>query len=257
MMMAARSPASKSASSSARVRGSAISLKSEYVSRTFSRSRSASIRHTWLAKRSKASRRAAPRHVYCRRSSINRLFHHRGAGVRIKPCLSVHYLHTRMARSQMVTHIRSGAGSSETSPEILFLSSCLNLPRERAKVGDALQFVVWQFDMEMMLQPGEQFERLQTVNAERLEEIVVGIQFLPGYFEMDGRQVKDFVERLISSGHIVRLHIFRLRLDAARVSKAEPRCCRRISSTRLPPPAAKTIRRTGRFPGAARHAESA
>src|SRR3984957_5182290 len=206
MIMAARSPASKSASSSARVRGRAISLKSEYVSRTFSRSRSASIRHTWVAKRSSASRRAAPRHVYCRRSSINRLFHHRGANLRIKPCLSVHYLHKRKAGRKWPGCLNHSPRFSRGSLRILFLQSRLNLPRKSPEVCDALQFIVRQLDMKMMLQPGEQFESLQAVNAERLEKVFVRIQFLPRHFEMGGRQVKNFVERLLGSGHRVRFH---------------------------------------------------
>src|SRR5579863_583198 len=180
MMMAARSPGSKSASSSARVRGRAISLKSEYVSRTFSRSRSASIRQTCGAKRSSASRKAAPRHVYCWRSSINRLFHHRGAGVRIKPCLSVHHLRARKAGRELLTHSNLVA-----APRILFLKSRLNFSRQRAKVGHALQFVIRQFDVKVVLEPGEEFESLQAVDAKRYEEILVGMQFLPRHFEMD------------------------------------------------------------------------
>jgi hypothetical protein len=94
---------------------------------------------------------------------------------------------------------------------ILLLQSRLNLPRKSPEVCDALQFVVRQLDMKMMLQPGEQFESLETVNAERLEKVFVGIQFLPRHFEMGGRQVKNFVERLMGSGHKVRFLLFGIR----------------------------------------------
>ena len=56
---------------------------------------------------------------------------------------------------------------SRGSLRILFLQSRLNLPRKSPEVCDALQFIVRQLDMKMMLQPGEQFESLQAVNAER------------------------------------------------------------------------------------------
>src|SRR6476619_6735237 len=77
MMIAARSPALKSESSKARASGIAISLKSEYVSRVFSLSRSDSIRQVSFGHRSSASRSAAPRHVYWSRFNMNTLFHHR------------------------------------------------------------------------------------------------------------------------------------------------------------------------------------
>src|SRR3954466_11203087 len=77
MMSAARSPALKSESSKARASGMAISLKSEYVRRVFSLSRSDSIRQVSFGQRSSASRNAAPRHVYWSRFNMNTLFHHR------------------------------------------------------------------------------------------------------------------------------------------------------------------------------------
>ena len=44
---------------------------------------------------------------------------------------------------------------------------------ERAEIADALKFVVGQLDAEMLLDAREQVERLQAVDAELLEEIVV------------------------------------------------------------------------------------
>ena len=44
---------------------------------------------------------------------------------------------------------------------------------ESAEVADALKFVVGQLDMEMLLDARQQIERLQAVDAELLEEIVV------------------------------------------------------------------------------------
>ena len=53
------------------------------------------------------------------------------------------------------------------------LQAGLDTFRERAEVADALQFVIGQFDAEMIFQAGEQFQRLQAVDAQFLEEIVV------------------------------------------------------------------------------------
>ena len=82
---------------------------------------------------------------------------------------------------------RPSASILTRSLRILFLQSRLNFPRQSPEICDALQFVVRQLDMKMILQPGEQFESLQTVNSERLEKIFVRIQFLPRHFEMGGR----------------------------------------------------------------------
>ena len=54
------------------------------------------------------------------------------------------------------------------------LQSRLDSARECAEIGYALEFVVWQLNPKMMLDAGEQIERLQAVNAERLKEVIVG-----------------------------------------------------------------------------------
>ncbi len=43
-----------------------------------------------------------------------------------------------------------------------------------SEVGDSLQFVVGKFDVEVMLKPGKQIQRLQAIDPESLEEVVVG-----------------------------------------------------------------------------------
>src|SRR5579872_3283707 len=65
-----------------------------------------------------------------------------------------------------------------------YLQASLNLARQRAEVGHSLQFVVRKLDMKMILQFRQQIECLQAVNAERLEEIIVGREFLAGHFEV-------------------------------------------------------------------------
>src|SRR5205807_7636088 len=68
--MPAQSPGENPASCRALANGCARPLKSRYVSRSFSRSRSASIKHTSPAKRSSASFSADPMDRYLFRSSI-------------------------------------------------------------------------------------------------------------------------------------------------------------------------------------------
>ena len=58
------------------------------------------------------------------------------------------------------------------------------------EVGDSLQLVVWKFNVEVMLQPGEQVQRLQTVNPESLEEVVVGSELLARDFELRRRKIE-------------------------------------------------------------------
>src|SRR5579863_201769 len=137
MMTAARSPGRNSASSSARASGIATSLKSEYVSRVFSRSRSASIRQVSLGQRSSASRSASPRQLYLSRSSMKIYF---TTG------------HRENLVNQFITHFVGGSESG------------LDSVRERTKVRYALQFVIRQFHMKVIFQPREKIECLQAVN---------------------------------------------------------------------------------------------
>ena len=70
---------------------------------------------------------------------------------------------------------------------------------ERAEIADALQFVIRQLDVEMLLEPREQVERLQAVDAERLEEIVVRLELFARHFEMRRGELQDFVRCLFDA----------------------------------------------------------
>ena len=72
---------------------------------------------------------------------------------------------------------------------------------QRAKVADALHFVIRQLDVEMVFEPREQFERLQAVNAKRFEKVVVGCQRSAFDFEMRGRERQNFVNDLFVCKH--------------------------------------------------------
>ena len=72
---------------------------------------------------------------------------------------------------------------------------------ERPEVGDPLQFVIGELNIEMMLKPGEQVERLQAVDPERLEEIVVRSELLARYFELGRREVEYLVQSFFAVCH--------------------------------------------------------
>lgn len=72
---------------------------------------------------------------------------------------------------------------------------------QRAEIAHPLKFVVGQLDVEMLFQSCEQIESLEAVDAQRLEKIIPGIEVFARHVEMRGRQLEDFVRRLIESVH--------------------------------------------------------
>jgi hypothetical protein len=58
---------------------------------------------------------------------------------------------------------------------------------ERPEITDALKFVIGQLDVKMLFEARQQIERLQAVDAERLEEVVVSAKLLARHFEMRRR----------------------------------------------------------------------
>jgi len=70
------------------------------------------------------------------------------------------------------------------------------------EVGDSLQFVVGKFDIEVMFKPGKQIQRLQAINPESFEEVVVGSQLFTRNLELGRGKVKYLVERLFRFWHV-------------------------------------------------------
>jgi hypothetical protein len=62
----------------------------------------------------------------------------------------------------------------------------LNPLGESAKVGDALEFVVGELNLEMLFDASEEVEGLEAVDAELFEEVVVGRELIALNFEMFG-----------------------------------------------------------------------
>jgi hypothetical protein len=78
----------------------------------------------------------------------------------------------------------------------------LNPLGEGAEVAYALEFVVGEFDMEMLFDAGEEIEGLKAVDAELFEEIVVGRELIALDFEMFGGEAQDFVGGLVDGVHV-------------------------------------------------------
>src|ERR1700728_832174 len=81
------------------------------------------------------------------------------------------------------------------------LQSRLNFSRQRAEVRHSLQFVIRKLHVKMILQLGQEIERLQAVDPQRLEEIVIGSELLPRHLEMRRGKTQYFIQRLICSLH--------------------------------------------------------
>jgi hypothetical protein len=78
----------------------------------------------------------------------------------------------------------------------------LNPLGEGAEIGYALEFIVGELDLEMLFDAGEEVEGLQAVDAELLEEIVVGGELIALDFEMFGGEAEDFVGGFVQGGHV-------------------------------------------------------
>src|ERR1700733_4069484 len=82
------------------------------------------------------------------------------------------------------------------------LKSRLNSLRQRPKIRHSLQFIIRQFNAEMLLDARKQIERLQTINAKRLEKIVVRRKLLARHLEVRSRETQYLIQCLICSLHI-------------------------------------------------------
>ncbi len=74
----------------------------------------------------------------------------------------------------------------------------MNAFGQGAEIADALEFVVRQLDVEVLLDARQQIERLQAVDSQLLEEIVVGRELLARHLEMRGGQIQHFVGGVLS-----------------------------------------------------------
>jgi hypothetical protein len=82
---------------------------------------------------------------------------------------------------------------------------------ERPEIADALKFVIRKLDVEMLFQARQEIERLQAVNAQSLEKIVIRAEPFARHFEMRRGKLQDFVRRFVDRRHtLVSSHILRL-----------------------------------------------
>src|SRR5580704_18368241 len=85
---------------------------------------------------------------------------------------------------------------------------CLDSARQGAKVRYALQLVVRQLHVKMVLESGQQIQSLQAVNSQRFKEVVIAGELLSRNLEVSRGEVKNFIKGLISGSHknILRVH---------------------------------------------------
>src|SRR5579871_1488348 len=81
------------------------------------------------------------------------------------------------------------------------LQAGLDARGQRAEIAHALHLVVGQLDIEMIFDAAQQFERLQAVDAQLLEEIVISRKRARRHVEMLRGQVEDLLSRLVDGTH--------------------------------------------------------
>jgi len=79
----------------------------------------------------------------------------------------------------------------------------LNSLRQRPEIGDTLKLVVRKFNIKVLFQARKQAQRLQAVDTKLLEKVVVRREVFAWDLELSGRQIQDFVDRLLLGFHDV------------------------------------------------------
>jgi hypothetical protein len=74
---------------------------------------------------------------------------------------------------------------------------------EGTEIADALELIIGQLDVEMMFEAREQVEGLEAVDAERLEEIVAGMELRARNLEMIGGEGENFFGCVIQCAHAI------------------------------------------------------
>ncbi len=72
---------------------------------------------------------------------------------------------------------------------------------EGAEVADARDFVIGELDAEVIFEARKQFECLQAVNSQFLEEVIIGLKFGARNFEVRGGEIQDLVGSLFKGFH--------------------------------------------------------
>ena len=69
----------------------------------------------------------------------------------------------------------------------------MNSLGQRAEIRDALQFVIRQLDMKMILDARQKIERLQAIDAQRLEKIIIGLELRSRHRKMLRRKNQNLL----------------------------------------------------------------
>ena len=84
---------------------------------------------------------------------------------------------------------------------LVILEAGLDAGGESAEVAYPLHFVVGELDAEMIFQAAKELERLQAVDAELLEEVVIRREGAGGNLEMLGGEGQHLLGGLIDGAH--------------------------------------------------------
>src|SRR5271167_119604 len=101
-----------------------------------------------------------------------------------------------------------------------------------SEIAHALHFVIRQFDVKVVFQPGKHFQRLQAVDVQLSIEIVFGLQRSAGRLELLLRQPQDFLRRFFQCTHSHNLSFPPTGWEIVRAHSAA--CYSRISPRRIP-----------------------
>jgi hypothetical protein len=70
--------------------------------------------------------------------------------------------------------------------------SRLNPGGQCAEIRDPLKFIVGQLNVKMILQLGQEIERLQAIDSQRFEKVIVRSEPLPRNLEVGSGKIEDF-----------------------------------------------------------------
>src|SRR5262249_26840650 len=97
--------------------------------------------------------------------------------------------------------LRAGLRQSRSSQKDPALQAGLDARSQCTEIADTLHFVVRQLDAEMGLKARKHFERLQAVDPQLLEELVLRRKGTGRHFEVRGSELQDFGGRLFERAH--------------------------------------------------------
>jgi hypothetical protein len=92
--------------------------------------------------------------------------------------------------------------ASVASHSLTALQARLYAGGQRTKITYSLDFVVGQFNAEMIFQPAKELQGLQAIDAQFAEEIVIRRKRTGGHVEVFCGEIEDLLSRLLDGAHV-------------------------------------------------------